>query len=89
MKAAAKTAAKGRGAAAAGGAQPAQAKAREPNARPPDMLKSGVKLEELTGEGLRIYAKSAGVPGHVINSLSEDKLKRECLLRVQAYLDEL
>lgn len=64
-------------------------KTADQQTRKPDMLKSGTKLEELTGKGLRDYAKSAGVPGHVIASLTEDKLRRECLFRVQAYLDEL
>lgn len=58
-------------------------------ARLPDMLKSGVQLESLEGDDLRAYAKSAGVPGHVIASLSEPKLRHECLLRVHAHLDEL
>jgi hypothetical protein len=58
-------------------------------ARLPDMLKSGVKLDTLTGQELHDYARSAGVPGHVIASMSEPKLRHECLLRVHAHLDEL
>ncbi len=57
--------------------------------RRPDMLKSGVKLEELEGQGLKDYAKSCGVPGHVIDSMTDEKLRRECLFRVQQFLDDL
>ena len=57
--------------------------------RSPDMLKSGVKLEELEGQGLKDYAKSCGVPGHVIASMTDEKLRRECLFRVQQFLDDL
>lgn len=63
--------------------------ARARPARLPDMLKSGVKLDTLTGTDLHDYARSAGVPGHVIAAMTEPKLRHECLLRVQAHLDEL
>lgn len=88
MRAAAKTAAAKRGAVQVS----APLLASPPNDKPqrkPDMLKSGVKLEQLTGQDLRDYAKSAGVPNHIIESLTEDKLRRECLFRVQTFLDQL
>lgn len=89
-----------RSAAARGGAanRGTASSTRQPNAKPnpegqagrkPDMLKSGVKLEDLEGQDLRDYAKSAGVPGHVIASMTEEKLRRECLLKVQQFLDDL
>jgi hypothetical protein len=81
MKAAAKTAAAKKG--AGGNSSSAQP------TRKPDMLKSGVKLEDLTGQDLIDYAKSAGVPGHVIASMTEVKLRHECLLRVHAFLEQL
>lgn len=87
MKPAAKKAAAKRGAASASAPLPAS-----PDQKPkrkPDMLKSGVKLEALTGQDLRDYAKSAGIPNHIIESMTEDKLRRECLFRVQQFLDQL
>lgn len=95
MAGAAKKAAgtRGGGKAAAPGrsvnAKPAKDAPPEERKRPFDPLRSGVRIEDLSGQELKDYAKGLYVPAHVIEALTEDRLRGECLLKLREILDSL